>query len=269
MPTYESYDSVVVTCHVLGAPAEPVICLPGGPLRASRYLGNLGGLDAHRELVLVDLPSRRVDRLVGDVEALREHLGRGRLDIVAHSAGAALALLHAAAHPDRVGRLALITPGTRAVGIEPTDEEWGAALERRAGEPWYPAARAAADAWDAGDDSPANRLAAAPFFYGRWDAAAQAHAAGEADEATAEAGAVYYADGAFDAAATRAGLADLTAEVLVLAGGLDFQPTERAAEELVGLFPRAALVVQPGAGHYPWLDDPVAFAATLADFFSR
>ncbi|MDP9241308.1 MAG: alpha/beta hydrolase [Actinomycetota bacterium] len=249
-------------------PAEPVVCLPGGPLRASRYLGNLGGLDAHRELVLLDLPPRRVDRLVGDVEALRERLGRERLDILAHSAGAALAMLYAAAHPDRVGRLALVTPSNRAVGIPPTDEEWIAALELRAGEPWYAAARAAADAWDAGDASWANRLAAAPFFYGRWDAAAQAHAAGEAEEATPDAGAIYYADGALDPSAARAGLAGVTAEVLVLAGGLDFQPTERAATELVGLFPHAVLVVQPGAGHFPWVDDPVAFAATLAGFFN-
>lgn len=269
MPTFESYDATTVTCHVLGAPAEPVVCLPGGPLRASRYLGNLGGFDAHRELVLVDLPPRRVDRIVADVEALREHLGRERLDILAHSAAGNLAMLYAAAHPDRIGRLALVTPGTRAAGIEPSEEEQVAALERRSAEPWYPAARTAVDAWEAGDDSPPNRLAVAPFFYGRWDAAAQAHAAGEAEEATPEAAAIYYADGAIDPAATRAGLAALTAEVLVLVGGRDLGPTEPAAMELAAAFRRATVVVQPDAGHYPWLDDPAAFTATLAEFFSR
>jgi len=31
-------------------------------------------------------------------------------------------------------------------------------------------------------------------------------------------------------------------------------------------FEHAELVVQPGAGHFPWLDDPVWFTRTLAAF---
>src|SRR4029450_2944157 len=37
---------------VVGAP--PLVCLPGGPGRAADYLGDLGGLSAHRQLVLLD-----------------------------------------------------------------------------------------------------------------------------------------------------------------------------------------------------------------------
>ncbi|MDF2708821.1 MAG: alpha/beta hydrolase, partial [Nonomuraea muscovyensis] len=36
--------------------------------------------------------------------------------------------------------------------------------------------------------------------------------------------------------------------------------------EFAALFPNAELVVQPGAGHFPWLDDPAAFTAALAAF---
>ncbi|WP_434089940.1 alpha/beta fold hydrolase [Micromonospora purpureochromogenes] len=42
-------------------------------------------------------------------------------------------------------------------------------------------------------------------------------------------------------------------------------PPKRAAE-YAGLFPRGELAVQPGGGHYPWLDDPESFGQTLAAF---
>jgi pimeloyl-ACP methyl ester carboxylesterase len=31
-------------------------------------------------------------------------------------------------------------------------------------------------------------------------------------------------------------------------------------------FPRTVLAVQPGAGHFPWLDDPTWFVHILAGF---
>src|SRR4051794_31683991 len=105
--------------HGSGDGGGPLICVPGGPMVASAYLGDLGGLSAHRELVLLDLrgtggsaepqdpATYRCDRLVGDVEALRQHLGLDRIDLLAHSAGAAVALLYAIRHHDRIGRLVL------------------------------------------------------------------------------------------------------------------------------------------------------------------
>lgn len=265
MPTFTSYDGTDLTCHVVGS-GEPVVVLPGGPLRATRYLGNLGGFDAYRELVLLELPQRRVDRIVDDVEALRGHLGVDRLDLIAHSAGANLAELYAAAHPDRVGKLALITPGTRAVGFAEDDDKWRAALLRRQAEPWFDAAFAAINAWNDGDDSAANRAAAMPFFYGQWDDVARAHADKATDEMKPGAAETYFADGALDPPATTAALARLAAEVLVLIGGYDSSPTVTDGEALAGLFPKAGLVVQPRAGHYPWLDDAESFVRTVVGF---
>jgi pimeloyl-ACP methyl ester carboxylesterase len=57
----------------------------------------------------------------------------------------------------------------------------------------------------------------------------------------------------------------VTAPVLVYAGELDLTPTPRLAE-LAALFPRGQLVVQPGAGHFPWLDDPAWFVGAVARF---
>ena len=99
-----------------------LVCQPGGPGRASAYLEDLGGLSAQRTLVLLDAratgrsevpadPSTlRFDRLAEDVDALREHLGQDRIDLLGHSAGAMVAQAYAAAHPDRIGSLVLVTP---------------------------------------------------------------------------------------------------------------------------------------------------------------
>ncbi|HEY3629281.1 MAG TPA: alpha/beta hydrolase [Jatrophihabitantaceae bacterium] len=268
MPTFTTYDGTELTATVLGGPADPVVVLPGGPLRDWHYLGNLAGLDAHRELVVLELPHRRVDQLVDDVEALRQHLGRDTLDVIGHSAGANLALLYAAAYPDRVGKLALITPGVRVVGLRPTDEEQVAVYEQRAHEPWYADARAAMDAWDAGTETPEQRQLAQAFVYGRWDDAARAHvAAGEAT-AVPDAFEIYYGDGTFDVEATRAGLAKVGGDVLVLVGNLDAATPVRLGIEVGELFAHAEVVVQSGAGHFPWLDDPTWFVGTLSRFLA-
>ena len=131
MPAFSAHDGTDLAYHVFGE-GTPVICLPGGPMQDSAYLGELGGLAAHGQLIMVDLrgtgrsatpadaATYRCDRLVDDVEALREHLGLDRLDLLAHCAGANLATLYAARHPERVAKLALITPSTMAVGIAAT-----------------------------------------------------------------------------------------------------------------------------------------------------
>jgi pimeloyl-ACP methyl ester carboxylesterase len=267
MPTFTTYDGTELTCRVVGN-GNPLVVVPGGPLRATRYLGDLGGFGPEQELVMLELPPRRVDEIVADVEALREHLGIDRLDLLAHSAGGDLALLYAAAHPDRVRKLALITAGASAVGIDVSDDVFRAALQRRSAEPWFDQAHAAILAWDAGDTSRANRAAAMPFFYGRWDEVAQAHAAAAPDERDPDSAATYYADGAFDPAATRTALSKLDADVLVVVGGVDAGPTVNEGQLLSGLFRNVELVVQPGAGHYPWLDDAEAFVSTISRFLA-
>ena len=82
MPSFTSYDGAELAFHVDGdGPA--IVCLPGGPMQASAYLDDLGGLSAHRSLLLLDLrgtgaselpaqpASYRCDRLVDGVEPLR------------------------------------------------------------------------------------------------------------------------------------------------------------------------------------------------------
>ncbi|MFD9635934.1 alpha/beta fold hydrolase, partial [Streptomyces violascens] len=278
MPMFTTYDGTRLAYHLRGE-GEPLLCIPGGAMRASEYLGDLGGLTAHRQLVLLDLrgtgdsaapddpASYRCDRQVADVEALRQHLGLDRIDLLGHSASGNLALLYAARHPDRVGSLTLVAPGIRAVGIDVTEDDWRSAVALRAGEPWHEEGRAAFERIWAGDAVRDEvRSAIRPFAYGRWDAAAQRHEAAAQAETNRDAASAYYAEGAFEPKATAAALAEVTAPVLVLAGEYDGGPTPVRAAELAALFPSAELAVQRGAGHYPWIDDAEAFVRTVAAF---
>jgi pimeloyl-ACP methyl ester carboxylesterase len=277
MPDLAAHDGTRLAYHVLGE-GIPLICLPGGPMQDSDYLGELGGLSAHRQLVMVDprgtgrsgvpedAASYRCDRLVDDIEALRKYLGLDQFDLLAHCAGANLAALYVARHPERVGKLALITPSTRAVGIDASGESRLATARLREGEPWFPAAFAALEAIVAGNATDDSWAAIDPFFYGRWDAAARAHQAAQEGHRNEEAAAAFGAEGAFDAAATRAGLASFTQPVLLLAGEVDLNTVPSVVAELAELFPNAELVIQPAAGHFPWLDDADRFVATTARF---
>jgi pimeloyl-ACP methyl ester carboxylesterase len=277
MPAYSAHDGTDLAYHIVGA-GVPLICLPGGPMQDSSYLGELGGLSAHRRLIMVDprgtgqsaIPedaaSYRCDRLVDDVEALREHLGLDRLDLLAHSAGANLAVLYVARHPRRVGKLALIAPSTMAVGIAVTGEARRETALLRKDEPWFGAAFAALEAIIAGNATDDSWKAIDPFFYGRWDAAAQAHQAAQDGHRNHEAAAAFGAEGAYDPQATRAALAACNAPVLLLAGEVDLNTMPSVVAVFAQLFPNAEFVVQPGAGHFPWLDGADRFVASTATF---
>jgi len=275
--SFASYDGTEIGYRVRGD-GPPLVCLPGGPGRAAGYLGDLGGLSTSRQLVLLDPrgvgisadpadpATFRVDRLVSDVESLRIHLGLDRMDLLAHSAGAFLATLYAAAYPQRLSRLILVTPGLAAVGAEGTEEEFLAALERRAAEPWYPEARAALEKIVAGDLSIEAFRASRPFYYGRWDEAARAHATVGISERHQAAREGYFAGVVLDPPATRAALRKLTAPVLLYAGELDPVATPAVVRAAAPVFSDATVAVQPGASHFPWVDGPAAFAAAAGSF---
>jgi pimeloyl-ACP methyl ester carboxylesterase len=52
--------------------------------------------------------------------------------------------------------------------------------------------------------------------------------------------------------------------VLLLAREVDLNTIPSVVAEFSKLFPNAELVVQPEAGHFPWLDDADGFVATTA-----
>jgi len=279
VPVFHAFDGTELAYHVDGV-GEPLICLPGGPMRASACLGDLGALSRHRRLILLDLrgtgdsaipadpSSYRCDRLVDDVLALQDHLGLANADVLGHSAGTNIAVQYALRHPHRVRSLVLVTPSGRSVDREPDAEMRRQILSLRQREPWFKDAAAAFERIAAGGGAEEDWAAVAPFFYGRWDAAAQAHDAAGEEQTNEEAAAAFAAEGAFDPAATRAGLADLRTPVLVIGGSLDLQRPPAVTADYAALFANSRLVVQPGAGHFPWLDDPGQFVSAVTEFLN-
>src|SRR6266496_664354 len=110
MPVLSARDGTKLSYRVLGE-GTPVVCLAGGPMQDPTYLGDLGGLSERVQLIMLDYrgtgqsetpadtDSYRCDKLVHDVEALREHLGLERINLLAHCAGANLAVLYSARFP--------------------------------------------------------------------------------------------------------------------------------------------------------------------------
>ena len=278
--SFPSYDGTRLAYTAVGA-GPPLLCLPGGPGRAAAYLQDLGGLSRTKTLVLLDAratgrsevpadpASLRFDRLADDVEALREHLGLDRADLLGHSAGAIVAQVWAARHPERVRRLVLVTPSDRLQGGDRGDV--AAIRAGRAGEPWYADAAEAQAALASAPPAQQQSLVRAtrPFFYGRWDADTQEHAAG-ADRQSSRRAELGFAAGAdeVDVAALTAGLREVRAPVLVVGGERDALTGVASVHRVAAAFPDALAVVVPRAGHFPWVDEPDAFRDVVELFLS-
>ncbi|MFD4376579.1 alpha/beta fold hydrolase [Streptomyces sp. NPDC058486] len=277
MPSFPAPDGTLLAYHASGS-GDPLLCLPGGPLQDSAYLGDLGGLTARRTLIRLDLrgtgasavpedpASYRCDRLVEDVEALRAHLGLDTVDLLGHSAGANLAALYVTRYPERVGRLVLVTPGAAAAGIDTAPEERLEAARLRAGETWFAEAYAALEEVTAGRGTGESFGKVAPFFHGTWDEAARERHAASHRERNAEGAAVFGSEGAYDPPATRAAFAAFDHPVLVVAGARDANTPPPTAAAYAALFPKSDLSVLPTGGHYPWHDDAAWFTGTVDGF---
>jgi pimeloyl-ACP methyl ester carboxylesterase len=279
MRRFRSWDGTELAYRPAGS-GPPLVCIPGGPGQAVEYLGELGGLTSHRTLILLDNrgtgasqaprdpATYRVDRLVLDVEALREHLGLDRMDLFGHSASGGICLLYAAGHPHRLDHLVLVAPSLRVAGI-PSDLGVDDVLALREREPWYADAVAAlyAEATSARELERYKWLAA-PLLYRQWNAAAQAQTAAEPAQFAQPAPEGFYNRFEPDQELPER-LAALTAPVLIVAGEYDIWPTSTAVRRLAALFGNADLAVLPRIGHFPWVDDPGSFVATVNEFLAR
>jgi proline iminopeptidase len=278
--TFASYDGTRLSYDEVGT-GPRLLCQPGGPGRAAAYLEELGGLSATRTLVRLDARATgrsevpadpgtlRFDRLADDLEALRAHLGEERVDLLGHSAGTIVAQAFAAAHGDRLRSLVLVTPSAGLQGG--TRADLPAIRAARSGEPWYADAAAAADALPDASPAEAQALMRAyrPFYYGRWDERAQEHAA-SADRQMSRRAELGFASGGaqVDVPALLDALGRVDLPVLVVGGEHDAATGVEAVHQVAASFRDAQVVVLPGAGHFPWVDEPEAFAGAVETFLS-
>lgn len=285
MPTFAAPDGTRLAYTEVGE-GPRLLCLPGGPGRASAYLEDLGGLAARRTLVRLDTrgtgmsevpadPSTmRFDRLAGDVEALREHLDLEQADVLGHSAGCLVAQAWASAHPERVRSLVLVTPSDRLQGGSRSDV--AEIRASRSGEPWYADAAEAQEALACAPPAQQQSLVRAtrPFFYGRWDERTQAHAA-TADRQSSKRAELAFSgqhSGAgveeVDVAAIVDGLKHVDSPVLVVGGERDALTGVASVHAVADAFPLSRAVVLERAGHFPWVDEPDAFRGTVEPFLA-
>lgn len=286
MPLFRTYDDVELSYRVLGprdpegAGRPPLVCLAGGPGRDAAYLGDLGGMDRHRPLIVPDSrgtgdspaaadPGRYAfPRLAEDLEALRAHLGLERFALLAHDAAAATAQAYAAAHPHRLTRLVLVCPGSRLQGELPDDAEQ--IFEARAHEEWWPEASVAVQRLAETNDLHEVRALlarAAPLAYGRWDEPQRAHAAAEGEQLGPVPRAGFW-QGVDEQArlALLAGLRQVTCPVLVVTGDRDAVTGMRAGELVAESFGDARVRPLHEVGHYPWVDEPELFGPVVEEF---
>ena len=274
----ETPDGETIAVHVIGEGA-PLLCVAGGPARASAYLEDFAGLSETRTLLRVDargtglspLPADRESlafhRLADDLDAVREAQGLETVDLIAHSAGGFVTLAYAAKYPHRLGRVVLVTPSGRPFGEVAGDI--GAIRRSRSGEPWYADAAAAEAELELLPERMRQRFDPAlhPFGYARWDERSQAHADSAASQVSMRAAAAFAPPPEVAAELDLLErLKAVEAPVLILVGSLDGITGVKAGHLIADMLPNATVVEIPDCAHYPWIDAPEQFRAAVVSF---
>ncbi len=244
----------------------PLLCHPGGPGSSSAYFGDLPTLAAERTLLLLDPRGTGasgppadpedydLEDYAADIEAVREHAGIDRLDLLGHSHGGFVAMTWAVVYPESVGRLVLASTAPRFT--DAIREARRARAASHEGRPYYADAMAAARLRAEGRYANDEELTELYLREGVLDAPAGVDPT-PVLLALAAAGDNADALGHFNSAVAagmdhRPGLAGLRAPVLVIAGELD--PFVSGSREIAEVLPDGTLVILPGADHFPFLE---------------
>jgi proline iminopeptidase len=258
-----------------------LVCHGGGPGFSGLYLQDLGGLDRHLELILLDprgtggsdrpAGSRKYDieDYANDVEELREHLGLERINLLGHSHGGVVAMDYAARFPDHVEKLILASTLARFAQEQVGAMEAGMAA--KAGEPWFEDASAALQAEQAGGfetDEELGELAIRefPFYFAQYGDAERSYLESlRADVPNADT-LRYFNQELFETFDMRPRLAEITAPTLVITGEQDFITGPLCADEIEEGLSDVRKVVIPGAGHFVFVETPAEFRAAVLEF---
>lgn len=237
--------------------------LPGfdllAPGRELIYYDQRGG---GRSPVARDIPVGWTEH-VADLEALRKIWGLERLTLAGYSWGGLLALLYAVRHPDRVARLALVSP---APAWRAARDEFERRFEARTLAPGLQQARRQLRESGLRERDPAAHaarlfeLAVAGYFHDPRQASGLTPF--RVTERTRSE--VWDSLGAFD---LRPDLGRLALPALVLHGDDDPIPWQSARELAGGL--HAAFHLVPDCGHVPYVEAPEAFRRVMDEFLPR
>jgi proline iminopeptidase len=270
------------------AGGAPLLFLHGGPGYNSYSFEAQAGKALESRLQMIYLDQRGSGRserpwtgaysipaMVEDIEALRKQLGVDKLALMGHSFGGALALEYAAAYPQHVAKVVLVSA---ASSIPDACAARVAFLAQR-----YPAdlakARAAAAerketpddcyyAFNSAPDDIRDRVNDETMFPDM--TLVQAQKAVDAKSGlrnTGELGGALWNNGFLSYRFT--GFERLTMPVLVVAGTEDFAIGLPAQRALASHLPKAQVLEYAGAGHFPYLDAPQRFTDDVVRFLKK
>lgn len=219
-----------------------------------------------------------LDTLVADVEAVRDHLGYEKIVPLGHGFGALIALEYARRHPLQTARVVVVNPWVHFPELAHTLLSEAAAMQNvpfedpaeplRQNTPagQYPAIgaariEAAFALQNARDLLNAMQFKDAPsrMRLEFADAEGQLLGGGEVQEALVNQGLWEFEYPSF--------LTEIRRPVFVIAGAHDRSSYPEQVQWLVDLADADVTVLD--AGHYPWLDDEVAFAEALEEALTR
>jgi proline iminopeptidase len=268
-------DGTSLFYRMTGSGPDVLVMIHGGPGMDSGYMvPDFGPLAEHHRLLFYDQRGGgrsehlrddpalyTMARHVADLEALRRYFGLGRMTLVAHSFGPAIAASYAIAHPDRVARMIFLGPVPPRAGDFAT--RYGATLEGRLTAGERAEMEQLGDAMIHGPDpvaacraywkiavvprvaTPALAAKVTGDFCGAGPDAIRS-GMGVAGPHTEES----LGDWDF-----RPGLGKVTAPTLIVHGELDAIPMD-LVEEWTTALPAARLVKVPGASHFPYVERP-------------
>ncbi len=219
-----------------------LVCVPGGPGYGGEQLGNLGGLDARRRLVLCDLrgagdsdmPAKRswaIADYAHDLDSIREALGLERIAVMGHAHGALVATRYALDHPDRVSALVLDAVPVRRI------EEVDAESDQQIG-----------------------------GYFSKYDETAKRYVADHMGTMVEQALAWFWDNEVSDDLA--APLLDLKTPTLLIDGSKDPLGGETPTRELANKMHDCKFIVIEGASHFPWVDQPRVYAEVVESFLA-
>ena len=261
----------------LTGPGTPTVVVPNGVY----YVDDLAPLWQGRTAVVYDLRNRgRSDAVsdpdvlrrgvindVDDLEAVRAHWHLQHVDLIGHSCVALVALRYAMAHPDRVARVAMISPPGYGVGHDAPAPPDAVARDvfQRLGALWQAppsddAVGRCRAAWEilaalyVVDPVLAPRIAA----WGRCD---------QPNERTFMAYWTAHVEPSLKQLAVSASdLAGVTCPILVVHGTHDRSAPFASGRTWAARLPTARLLAVPDVAHAPWLEAPNVVIPALRRF---
>ena len=274
--TFTTPDGLTLSYERRGS-GPLLVCHPGGPGGSAAEFRDFAGLDDTFELVLFSPRGSQgsdaadeyaLASYVADLEALREHLGIGQIDLLGFSHGGIVAMAYASAFGRRVRRLVLAA--TLAVWSDEAEAAMRRTMEARRDEPWFAEAQRALEEEQAGEFASTEELLAnvqrqIPLYFHRWEGNERAGRELAADFAKPEP-LRYFNAVEFPAFDLRPQLRTIETPTLVLAGDDDLMAGLVSAQAMLAELRDARLVTIADSGHFLYVEQPEAFRAALTEF---